>query len=124
MCLALSLRDDGWGTYMSIRLPGEGSWFFIFLTDEDQTTGREYGKHLHEITLGTAGTAIWERQAQLVSQCPCLLLLMGFVYPVLVGFVCISGCSRHIGNGSKFEYEIVYSKYSLRNTVGLVSNVV
>lgn len=97
VCPALSLRDDGWGTCMSVRLPAARSWFSICLTDEDRTVGQEYEKHLHEITLGTTGTAIWERQAQLVSQCPCLLLLVGFVYPVLVGFVCISGCSRHVG---------------------------
>lgn len=89
---------------MSVRLPGAASRFSISLTDQDRITEREYGNNLHEITLRTAGTAIWERQTQLVSQCSCLLLLMGFVYPVLVGFVGIPGCSRHLGNGSGFEY--------------------
>lgn len=68
----------------------------LFLRNEHQRTIRQ-GKHLHEITFRPAGTAIRERQAQLVSQCPCLLLLVGFVYPVLVGFVGISGLSRHLG---------------------------
>lgn len=70
---------------------------FHSLVDEYRRTGWEYRKHLHEIALGTASTAIGEGQVQLLSQCPSLLLLVGFVHPMLVGFVGISGCSRHVG---------------------------
>lgn len=83
----------------------------LFLRNEDQRTTRE-GKHLHEITFRTAGTAIRERQAQLVSQCPCLLLLMGFVYPVLVGFVGISGLTWHLGMDLDPDFECFVSNVS------------
>lgn len=85
-----------------------------FMRSEGQRTVREE-EHLHEITFGTAGTAIRERQAQLVSQCPCLFLLMGFIYPVLVGFVGISGLSRHLGMDLDSKFESFVSNISFQN---------
>lgn len=114
-CPALLLRDDGGGTCMSVRQPAPASLLSTSLKDEHRIRGCEYGKNIHEITFGTAGTAIRERQAQLVSQCPCLLLLMGFVYPVLVGFVGISGLSRHLGMDLDSNFEFSFFKYFLRN---------
>jgi hypothetical protein len=63
------------------------------------------GRHLHEIALRTASTAMGKNQAQFVTQRPCLGLLMGLIYPVLVGFVGVPRCSRHVdlslcGSGS------------------------
>lgn len=81
------------------------------LRSEDQGTIREE-KHLHEITFRTTGTAIRERQAQLVSQCPCLFLLMGFIYPVLVGFVGISGLTWHLGMDLDPDFECFVSNVS------------